>query len=203
MELLDYVKYFGVLAILILGIYVVVMLLKKIMQPKASVSAQHNDIFNSKSASLFIQEVLPVDQKTKIIILARDNKRHVILLGENHSHLIESVSPEALQNNQPDFNAATQVGSITLGTNSADQFIPEDNKPEPDVSNISSEPAPSEPALTTNIKSSPPAKTPKPAKKSATPSKSQVEDDLGSDDGLKIIKSKLQDAKKLADPAKD
>lgn len=194
MEILDYVKYFGVLALLIVGIYVIVMLLKKIMQPKASISAQHNDIFNSKSASLFIQEVLPVDQKTKIIILARDNQRHVILLGENHSHLIESVSPETLAAEQPDFTTTSHVGSITMGANDDSEMLT-DTKLDPDVSNIKAEAAKDEPALTSNIKT--------PELKEKSPSKAQVEDDLQIDGSLKDIKNKLQDAKNLADPTKD
>ncbi|NRA88673.1 MAG: hypothetical protein HRU28_15090, partial [Rhizobiales bacterium] len=88
MEYLDYLYYFGVLAILILAIYVVMALLKKITSNRGRDTATTNDIFNSKSNSLFIQEVLPIDQKTKVIIVGRDNVRHVILIGENYSNLI-------------------------------------------------------------------------------------------------------------------
>ncbi|MCJ8324704.1 MAG: hypothetical protein HRU29_05395 [Rhizobiales bacterium] len=90
--------YFGVLAVLVAAIWALVFFIKKFTQNKGRVSARSNDIFNSKTSSLFVQEVLPIDQKTKIIIVGRDNLRHVILLGETHSNLIETVTPNALNN---------------------------------------------------------------------------------------------------------
>lgn len=151
MDLISYTKYFAALAAIIILLLVIAYIFKKMSQKKPSLSAKSNDIFNSKSSSLFLQEVLPIDQKTKIIIVGRDNIRHVILLSENHSTLIETVSPESSPQEAKEFVANAHVGSISLGTAAAAEPLQVAPLAEPIVSNIMPEKAPNEPMLTSNI----------------------------------------------------
>lgn len=212
MDLISYTKYFGALAAIVILILAIAYILKRVTKNKARVSAQHDDIFNSKSSSLFIQEVLPIDQKTKVVIIGRDNLRHVILLGETHSQLIETVEPAARNTAQKsdELTAAKQVGSITTPAPGALKI---DKTPQPDISGVKAEPVNDEPSLAVPTKKP----TPKPVEeKSANikkqDTKTQIEDDLQSDlefkdkrpsnSDLKDIKDKLQDAKALAEPEK-
>ncbi|MBL1242251.1 MAG: FliO/MopB family protein [OCS116 cluster bacterium] len=219
MDLISYTKYFGALAAIVILILAIAYILKRVTKNKARVSAQHDDIFNSKSSSLFIQEVLPIDQKTKVVIIGRDNLRHVILLGETHSQLIETVEPAARNTAQKsdeltaakdELTAAKQVGSITTPASGALKI---DKTPQPDISGVKAEPVNDEPSLAVPTKKP----TPKPVEeKSANikkqDTKTQIEDDLQSDlefkdkrpsnSDLKDIKDKLQDAKALAEPEK-
>lgn len=212
MDLISYTKYFGALAAIVILILAIAYILKRVTKNKARVSAQHDDIFNSKSSSLFIQEVLPIDQKTKVVIIGRDNLRHVILLGETHSQLIETVEPAARNTAQKsdELTAAKQVGSITTPAPGALKI---DKTPQPDISRVKAEPVNDEPSLAVPTKKP----TPKPVEeKSANikkqDTKTQIEDDLQSDlefkdkrptnTDLKDIKDKLQDAKALAEPEK-
>ncbi len=151
METLDYLYYFGVLAALIIVMYIILAIFKKITQNKSRSTAQGANIFDTKSSSLFIQEVLPIDQKNKIIILGRDNLRHVILLGENHSNLIETVTPEQLENTHN--LSGTPLNKATL---TAPVMVNE--PPEPDLGNITPEEITDEPVLPTPSKDSPNAK---------------------------------------------
>lgn len=145
----DYVKYFGILIILVICIWLLVATIKKFSQSKARNSANSHDIFNSKTSSLFIQEVLPVDQKTKIIIVGRDNLRHVILLSETHSTLIETVTPPSEETAKPvnenPFKPQEQAFRVAPDIQPA---------PEPDFSNIRSEAIDDAPVLTSNIDTS-------------------------------------------------
>ncbi len=147
MQTNDYLYYFGILAVMIAFILIVFFLLRKLTQKKGNATAQHNDIFNGKTNSLFIQEVLPIDQKTKMIIIGRDNLRHVILLGENHSNLIETVKPEMvnpeLVNNEPTFESE-------LATLTANQFVPEPHS-DPSFNHISTEKMDNNPALNDDL----------------------------------------------------
>ena len=40
-------------------------------------------------------EVLTLDPKNKLVLVQRDNKQHLILLGMQNSELIETLGPEA------------------------------------------------------------------------------------------------------------
>ena len=212
MDLISYTKYFGALAAIVILILAIAYILKRATKNKARVSAQHDDIFNSKSSSLFIQEVLPIDQKTKVVIIGRDNLRHVILLGETHSQLIETVEPAARNTAQKsdELTAAKQVGSITTPAPGALKI---DKTPQPDISRVKAEPVNDEPSLAVPTKKP----TPKPVEEKSADikkqdTKTQIEDDLQSDlefkdkrptnTDLKDIKDKLQDAKALAEPEK-
>uniref|UniRef100_A0A2A4Z2H6 Flagellar biosynthesis protein FliO n=1 Tax=OCS116 cluster bacterium TaxID=2030921 RepID=A0A2A4Z2H6_9PROT len=212
MDLISYTKYFGALAAIVILILAIAYILKRVTKNKARVSAQHDDIFNSKSSSLFIQEVLPIDQKTKVVIIGRDNLRHVILLGETHSQLIETVEPAARNTAQKsdELTAAKQVGSITTPAPGALKI---DKTPQPDISRVKAEPVNDEPSLAVPTKKP----TPKPVEEKSADikkqdTKAQIENDLQSDlefkdkrppnTDLKDIKDKLQDAKALAEPEK-
>lgn len=224
MDLISYTKYFGALAAIVILILAIAFILKRITKNKARVSAQHNDIFNSKSASLFIQEVLPIDQKTKVIIIGRDNLRHVILLGENHSQLIETVKPETADSSQQsEFTASTNVGSITTPVPVAAP-IKIDTTPEPDFTNTKTETVPAKPTAHKSVANEPSLSSrittdnTKPNAPLSTEDvkrpeiKAQIKDDLQNDlefkdkqpdnVDLKDIKNKLQAAKALADPQK-
>lgn len=208
MDLISYTKYIAALAAVIIILLVIAYIFKRMSQRKPSNGANSQDIFNGKSSSLFVQEVLPIDQKTKIVIVGRDNLRHVILIGENHSNLIETVSPNQISNEAPDFAASKNVGSISMGTAAAEQIVVE-RTPEPDFSNIKSEPISDEPKLSSTVQDN------KADSEKQSPNKAQMEDDLqGKSDEIKDdkkpenstikdIKNKLQDAKDLAEPSKD
>lgn len=202
MDFISYTKYFGALAAIIILILAIAFILKRTSKNKVRVSAQHNDIFNSKSSSLFIQEVLPIDQKTKVVIIGRDNLRHVILLGETHSQLIETVTPEPRNQSQPsELTASNQVGSITTRAHTT---LKADKAPELDPTPIKPTPISDEPKTKT-----PDGETPDGEKQDA---KTQIKNDLQNDlefkekqpqtPDLKDIKDKLQDAKTLAEPEK-
>ncbi|PCI87787.1 MAG: hypothetical protein COB24_05045 [Hyphomicrobiales bacterium] len=195
MDLISYTKYFGALAAIIILILAIGFVLKRINKNKIPVSAQHSDIFNSKSASLFIQEVLPIDQKTKVIIVGRDNLRHVILLGENHSQLIETVTPEPSNGSQhSELTASKQVGSIRTPVQTTFKV---DKTPEINL-----------PSTPDDAKKPDSQEQAGPKQELKVPKSQDLENDLEFKDkqpknsDLKDIKDKLQDAKALAEPEK-
>lgn len=219
MDFISYTKYFAALAVIIIILLVIAYIFKKFTQNKPRISAQSEDIFNSKSASLFVQEVLPIDQKNKIIIIGRDNLRHVILLGENHSNLIETVTPEQRPASQSNFTASNQVGSITTTATTASPMANvQSPEPQPDLSNIEPEASTDEPKLTTNIKDVEISENIEANEIIETIEISedaeiaeaitQAKDDMSPQEGKatdtdkKALKDKLQDAKDLAKPNK-
>ncbi|MBL1421466.1 MAG: hypothetical protein COC24_013230 [Alphaproteobacteria bacterium] len=189
MDLISYIKYFGALAAIIILILAIAFVLKRINKNKIPASAQHNDIFNSKSSSLFIQEVLPIDQKTKVIIIGRDNLRHVILLGENHSQLIETVTPEPSNGlHQSELTASKQVGSIRTPVQSTfkvDKTLEANLTPTPDAETPDNQ-----------------EQDPKIQKNKDPESDLEFKDKQPKITDSKDIKGKLQDAKALAEPEK-
>lgn len=197
MDLISYSKYIGALAAIIILILAIAFILKRLGKNKAPASAQNDGIFNSKSSSLFIQEVLPIDQKTKVIIIGRDNLRHVILLGENHSQLIETVIPEPRDDSKPsELTASKQVGSITTPVPT---MLKADKTPEIDLT-------PSKPVIDAKASNDPEKGSQQ--KETKAPAKDDAKHDLEFKDkqapnpDLKDIKDKLQNAKTLAEPEK-
>lgn len=212
METINYLYYFGVLAVLIVGILAIVYILKRFTRGKARTSAQSSDIFSGKTNSLFIQEVLPVDQKTKIIIIGRDNMRHVILLGENHASLIETVAPQTSQNQQTPQNSQTEsrVQSIKLAsphpetTSNEQNAITDPNTTEPNKTQAemaATAPTQNPAALETNIAPEPDTKEPATKKSISNITEADLRELIKNE--KQDIKNKLQNAKDLSDSAKD
>lgn len=201
MDFISYTKYFAALAAIIIILLALAYIFKKFTQSKPRVSAQNEDIFNSKSSSLFIQEVLPIDQKNKIIIVGRDNLRHVILLGESHSNLIETVTPSDNPVSQSNFTATSQVGSITTSATSISPMTAIQSS-EPDLNDIETEVSIDEPKITTSIinnaQDAEIAEIITQVENDMSPKDQPNDTDIASDADSKDIKSKLEDAKDLA-----